>query len=62
MLLRSTVSTESPNAFPTTGTAIPVILFIPFIVIPSMLLVNVPSKDNIPYKNSYNKSYTPYCT
>lgn len=48
MLLRRTVSTESPNAFPTTGIAVPVTAFIPFIVIPSMLLVNVPSRESTP--------------
>ena len=44
----NTVSTESPKALPTTGINVDVALFIPFIVIPSTLLVNVPSNDNSP--------------
>lgn len=42
-----TTSTESPNAFPTTGITVEVAVFIPFAVNPSTLLVSVPSKDNI---------------
>ena len=42
-----TTSTESPNAFPTTGITVEVAAFIPFAVSPSTLLVSVPSKDNI---------------
>ena len=48
MLLRNTVSTESPSALPTTGTKVDVAVFIPFIVIPSILLVNVPSIESTP--------------
>ena len=48
MLHRNTVSTESPKAFPTTGIAVPATVFIPFIVIPSILLVNVPSSESTP--------------
>ena len=47
-LLRRTVSTESPKAFPTTGIAVPATVFIPFIVMPSILLVNVPSSESTP--------------
>lgn len=43
-----TVSTESPNALPTTGIKVEATDFIPFTVIPSTLLVNVPSNDNKP--------------
>ena len=43
----STISTESPNAFPTTGIKVDVAAFIPLAVSPSTLLVNVPSKDKI---------------
>lgn len=45
MLLRSTVSTESPKALPTTGIKVEAADFIPFIVNPSTLLVKVPSSD-----------------
>lgn len=54
-----TVSTESPKALPTTGTNVDVAVFIPFIVIPSILLVSVPSKESTPHKNRYHKSQTP---
>ena len=43
----STISTESPNVFPTTGIKVDVAAFIPLAVSPSTLLVNVPSKDKI---------------
>lgn len=43
----STVSTESPNAFPTTGINVDVAAFSPLAVSPSTLLVNVPSRDKI---------------
>lgn len=43
----STISTESPNAFPTTGISVDAVVFIPFAVKPSTLLVRVPSKDKI---------------
>ena len=42
-----TVSTESPNAFPTTGTNVEVAVFIPLAVSPSTLLVRLPSKDKM---------------
>jgi len=48
MLHRSTVSTESPKAFPTTGIKVDAADFIPFIVNPSTLLVSVPSSDSKP--------------
>ena len=40
-----TVSTESPSAFPTTGTNVDVAVFIPLAVSPSTLLVRLPSSD-----------------
>lgn len=43
----STVSIESPNAFPTTGINVEVAAFIPFAVNPSILLVNAPSNDKM---------------
>ena len=49
-MLRSTVSTESPKAFPTTGMNVDATDFIPFIVMPSTLLVKVPSNDSRPTK------------
>ncbi len=42
----STISTDSPKAFPTTGIN-PDAAFIPLIVIPSTLLVKPPSNDNM---------------
>ena len=42
----NTISTLSPKAFPTTGTRLE-IDFIPFVVIPSILLVSVPSNDKM---------------
>lgn len=42
-----TVSTESPKAFPTTGTNVEVAAFIPLAVRPSILLVREPSRDRI---------------
>ncbi len=43
----STISTESPRAFPTTGINVEAAAFIPLAVSPSTLLVNVPSRDKI---------------
>ena len=40
-----TVSTDSPNAFPITGTKVVVAAFNPFAVNPSILLVSPPSND-----------------
>lgn len=47
MLNRITISTDSPNAFPTTGTNVDVAAFIPFAASPSTLLVNPPSNERI---------------
>ena len=46
MLNRITISTDSPNALPTTGIN-PDAAFIPFAASPSILLVKPPSNDNI---------------
>lgn len=48
--IRSTVSAESANAFPTTGIKVDAAALIPFAAKPSTLLVKVPSNDNIPTK------------
>ena len=44
----STVSTASPNIFPTTGIAELTTAFVVLAVKPSTLLDNVPSRDTIP--------------
>ena len=46
----STLSTTSPNIFPTTGTAELTIAFAVFAVIPSTELANVPSRETTPTK------------
>lgn len=46
-LSRITISTDSPNAFPTTGIKVVAADFIPFAASPSTLLVSPPSKDKI---------------
>lgn len=49
MLLQpSTASTDSPKILPTTGIALVTTAFVVFIVSPSTLLVNVPSKERTP--------------
>ena len=45
--LRITVSTDSPNAFPTTGIKVVAADFIPFAARPSTLLVSPPSKERM---------------
>lgn len=47
MLIRITISTDSPSAFPTTGIKVVAADFIPFAASPSTLLVKPPSRDNI---------------
>lgn len=47
MLIRITISADSPSAFPTTGINVVAADFIPFAANPSTLLVSPPSKDNI---------------
>lgn len=44
-LSRITISTDSPNVFPTTGIKVVAADFIPFAASPSTLLVSPPSKD-----------------
>lgn len=58
LLHPSTASTVSPSNFPTTGTALVTTAFVVFKVIPSTLLVKLPSKDNTPCK--YCKCYSKY--
>lgn len=47
----STVSTESPSAFPTTGTKLETTAFVVLAVTPSTLLDKLPSIDKIPTKS-----------
>ena len=51
----NTLSTTSPKTFPTTGITLDTIDFAVFAVIPSTLLLNVPSNDTIP-TNIVNKT------
>lgn len=47
LLSRSTISVDSPNAFPTTGINVVAAALTPLAVSPSMLLVNPPSRDKM---------------
>lgn len=47
MLTRITISTDSPNALPTTGINVVAADFIPFAASPSTLLVSPPSNERI---------------